>query len=62
MSSKVTYQPHVEESQPNHYKKAWSLVFKGVVWAEPKLLGVVLIISLGPLLETLEPMPLMYTA
>ena len=34
---------------PNHYKKAWSLVFKGVVWAEFKLLvGIVLIISLGP--------------
>ena len=30
-------------------KKAWSLVFKGVVWAEFKLLvGVVLIISFGP--------------
>ena len=34
---------------PNHYKKGWSLVFKGVVWAEFKLLaGVVLIISFGP--------------
>ena len=30
-------------------KKAWSLVFIGVVWAEFKLLaGVVLIISFGP--------------
>ena len=34
---------------PNNYKKVWSLVFKGVVWAEFKLLaGVGLIISLGP--------------
>jgi len=30
-------------------KKAWSLVFNGVVWAEFKLLaGMALIISLGP--------------
>ena len=40
-------------------KKAWSLVLKGVVWAEFKYLaGVVLIISRGPVaaLEKLEPM------
>ena len=34
---------------PNHSKKAWSLAFRGVVWAEFKLLvGVVVIISFGP--------------